>query len=371
MKNIILLIYLLFSTRFTFAQDVVDVSNPDEKIVNRNKATKSKKSFSETLLLDIAKNKFAVQLLMSNLIERRCELYTPSSPLTSVIDIINPFDNNCEKASKDLFKVLDFDLIANDNSRSTSKIIFKSTLITLLKSGNFGLHLRYLEKQLQTAYVDSETIFNLYEYFNKLFNYNKKMVLTAIAALFQDGHSLAHIDYLEKFVFPENKNNKEFVQNLFALKRMNLNLQLILNDFKYSNKIFPNILLFPDSSISGMLGKQPALYHFYVPAAIAIQLLEYQNNNMTSFITPFLMTYLYEQFYKPDLALTDWKSYMDIWGLTEPNIPTLYKAADLYYAYEGALLGASNVQKPIKWEFFVKNSRTNMDKTFRIMLKSL
>lgn len=359
---------IIFLFLFSFSSSLlaqnftsIDLNNPIE----------DKKSTEEKLLYQMIEKPSVVTTAIYSLIKNRCNLYKAESPIRFLFELLAPLNDDCVRASALLTKLINYQTFKNDKLKSGYISIYSQTLTRYMTERRTAVILKNIKNGLKKALNNSSFNFNLFHTVQDSLQSREASILF-IAVLFQDVHSLQHIQYLKSF--SQYKSFSVFQNNLTLLSESCKIMQQLLFDFTSENITHSNIELFPsDLHINAQTYRnlQPGLYHFYVPASLTILLKQYKLDHYESYIAPFLLNYIYEVIYNPNLKLSDWSTYALLLGEIEPKVSDFYKVKDIYLAHLGSLWALSPLFTPVPLNEFYFLAQTNMAKLIKITLKNL
>jgi hypothetical protein len=336
----------------------------------------SQNSGNESTLVSLSKSTFLTKMLAKPAIEDRCEKYEKSNLLKDLsktfLDPLIQF--NCEKATNDLFQILDIQTLS-DEQGYLGRALFTQKLIEYISSEQSHKILLNIIKKFKAAESSSNKKFDLFQTLTLApLNLTLDRAVEFIAVMFQDTNALQHIYYLELLKNKQNWDEKSLLNaNLELLKYISYKFQAQFYDFHNleKNRFFNQFNYYPRNQ-SDIWGPktQPALYHFYTPAYLTQKLSEKNNSSYYAFMVPFSLRLIYEQLFNEEEAMSNLETYLIAIGQKEPPIKSTYKHVDLYLSLKGSSW-ALNKNLNISLTEFAQLLSNNLPKTLRLIAKNL
>lgn len=282
--------------------------------------------FSLALLLSSTSQTYAVPKLPSednrsnlfSLIAKRCEFYLPEDKLT-----------DCQDAVSRMVKILNADVIV-PNLTSYVFVAFRNNFIELLSSEKTTNYLSDLQYEMNNYLIGSNQNFNLWEL--TLRHYKQpEQAAKIIATLFQDT-SVAKLQllYLDKAGI---KGNELFKVNRDLLSKTIDTMNRLFDDSKSKIDFQP---LFYPKYLRGNLNR--AIYHFYVPLYLSMNLKSAGVQKEMAFTAAFLLNLTYE-------FITTTSDYRYLLVDPEKLDSKQYegKIKDIYAGYIGSAMGSEKI----------------------------
>jgi hypothetical protein len=326
-------------------------------------------SIGEHITREVIQNKKYLLVAYQELIYQRCFRYYGAAHPAKVIYDVTPTEvimMECSKVSNDFIKAIDYDqeYVTFADVSFTLRLIYKSKLIALLNSNATS---KIFEKILKDA---DQSYFNLYESVKSITN-SADLTTEFIAVLFQD--------------YSNQKLHFQFINYLAENKKISVSAVGSDNSLLWEKVLFKLLMAKPTSLTLGRNGdyitqfnqfypigealntetNESFAYHYYVPRYLAQTLQKtYKNSPYTSYIAAFSFNYFHEIFLTFDFQLLTWSSFLHALSITDPKIPTIYKATDIYLGHMGSLHSLGMNKKTLSFKEFTELLKSEPTKAY-------